>query len=201
MSTWCWSPLLEKAVRVSAAAHQGQMRKASSLPYFSHPASVALILLRAGFDSEPLLAAAILHDTLEDTALTLEVLQAEFPVDVCAIVAGASERKLDESGCRRPWLDRKREHIDRVRRADADTRAVVLADKLHNMHAMVADLGGGELLWDRFNAAKGDVLWYHDEIVAAAHLGEQVKLADDRLTKLAAECRELLDRLRQDSRL
>lgn len=194
----CWSPLLEKVMRVAAQAHQGQTRKASSLPYFLHPASVALVLVRAGFCSDTILAAAILHDTLEDTCVDEDFLRAEFPTDVCDIVEGASEQKLDEAGNKLPWSTRKREHIDRVKRAGFETRAVVLGDKLHNLFSMVSDLDRGESLWNRFSASKPDVLEYHDDIVTAAELGRQDVSPDDRITKLAAECRKLIDRLRQD---
>lgn len=196
MSMSCWSPLLERALRVSATAHQGQLRKGSTLPYFSHPAAVALILMRAGFDDDVILAAAVLHDTLEDTEVTADCLQAEFPSEVCEIVNGASERKRDGAGKPLPWLQRKQEHIERVRHAALKIRAVVLADKLHNLHAIVADHKVSRSVWRRFNASKVDVLWYHDEIVAAACHEEQVDVADSRFEKLASECRTLIETLR-----
>lgn len=192
----CWSPLLERALRVSATAHQGQLRKGSTLPYFSHPAAVALILMRAGFDDDVILAAAVLHDTLEDTEVTADSLQAEFPPEVCAIVNGASERKRDGTGKPLPWLQRKQEHIERVRHAVPEIRAVVLADKLHNLYAIVADHEVSRSVWSRFNASRADVLWYNDEMVAAASCGRHSDVADWRLAKLATECRTLINTLR-----
>lgn len=196
MPTSCWSPLLERAFRISATAHQGQFRKGSTLPYFSHPAAVALILMRAGFDDDAILAAAVLHDTLEDTEVTTDCLQAEFPPEICAIVEGASERKRDKDGRTLPWTQRKEEHIERVRRATPEIRAVVLADKLHNLHAMTSDHAAFEGVWDRFNASRADVLWYHHEIVSAACSELDSEIADPRLTMLATECREMLQKLR-----
>ncbi len=191
-----WSSQVEKAIRVSSAAHHGQVRKGSSLPYFLHPVAVALILIRAGFDDDDILSAAILHDTLEDTEATVEQLHAEFPGRVCAIVEGASERKLDSNGEPRPWNDRKREHIERVRRAALDVRAVVLADKLHNLHSISVDVERLEPVWSRFNAPKADVLWYHEEIVSAACNGGDASALDCRLANLADECRELIKSFR-----
>lgn len=188
----CWNSQVEKAIRVSAAAHHGQLRKCSSLPYFSHPAAVALILIRAGFDDDDVISAAILHDTLEGTDVTVEQLHAEFPSRVCAIVEGASERKLDSNGETRSWIDRKREHIEHVRRATLEVRAVVLADKLHNLHSIAGDLERLESVWSRFNAPKTDVLWYHDEIVSAACGEQETSALDSRLASLADECRELI---------
>jgi (p)ppGpp synthase/HD superfamily hydrolase len=190
-----WTPLLEQALRVAAAAHAGQTRKASTLPYFSHPAAVALILVRAGLDAEDILAAAILHDTVEDTSVDEASLRAQFPQEVCDIVLAASERKTDSDGRQRPWRERKTEHIDVVRRAGMETRAVILGDKLHNLHSMVADLQRGEELWSRFNAPQRDVLWYHTAIVAAAHRGLDETLPDVRLTALASECELLISQL------
>ncbi len=194
-----WTPLLEQALRVSAIAHAGQTRKSSTLPYFSHPAAVALILARAGFDCEFILAAAILHDSVEDTSVDEASLRSQFPAEVCDIVLGASERKTDSDGRQRPWRDRKTEHIDIVRQASMETRAVILADKLHNLHSMLADLERGEELWSRFNAPQKDVLWYHEAIVAAAHNGVDQSLCDARLTVLATECESLIRRLAESS--
>ena len=196
MTVRCWSSQVEKAIRISAEAHRGQMRKGSGIPYFSHPAAVALILMRAGFDDDHVLSAAILHDTLEDTDVTAKQLRAEFPPQVCAIVEGASERKLDSLGEPRSWIDRKREHIEHVRRAALEVRAVVLADKLHNLHSIAFDLACLEPVWSRFNAPRSDVLWYHDEIVSAACGEHGTSASDGRLTNLVGECRELIESLR-----
>ena len=196
MPSSCWSPLLERALRVSATAHQGQTRKGSTLPYFSHPAAVALILVRAGFDDDAILAAAVLHDTLEDTEVTEDFLQAEFPSEVSAIVEGASERKRDEDGKPLPWHQRKQEHIERVRGAVLEVRAVILADKLHNRHAITTDQASPDTVWNRFNASRADVLRYHDEIVSATCPEQQSEIADPRLAKLATESRTLIQNLR-----
>lgn len=159
-----------------------------------------MILTRAGFDDDSLLAAAVLHDTLEDTEVTTECLQAEFPPEVCAIVEGASERKRDENGDSLPWVMRKQEHIARVRLAAPEIRAVVLADKLHNLHSITVDRELSGTVWDRFNASRTDVLKYHDEIVAAACHDNDSEVIDPRLTKLATECQTLIGYLRSFDR-
>ena len=78
MENALYSRLVEKAFRVAADAHRNQTRKASGLPYFQHSASVALILARTGFNDDEILAAATLHDTIEDTDCSAESLIAEF---------------------------------------------------------------------------------------------------------------------------
>jgi (p)ppGpp synthase/HD superfamily hydrolase len=184
-----FSPLVERALRVASDAHRDQTRKASDVPYVSHLAGVALILCRAGFTDENVLAAALLHDAIEDTDYTPDALAAGFPPDVVAWVAATTERKTDEESARRPWEDRKREHLSHVAAAPLEARAIVLADKLHNLGSMLYDLAAGEPLWDRFNAPRERVLWYHREMIDRA-AGDEPRLAG-----LAQPCRELLGRL------
>ena len=192
-----YSPLVEKAFRVAADAHRNQTRKASDLPYFQHPASVALILARAGFDNDELLTAAALHDTIEDTDCTVELLIAEFPESVVNLVLECSEQKTDATGAKIPWKVRKAAHIAVVREASPSARAIVLADKLHNLGSMVYDLERDEELWSRFNASPKDLIWYHREIVAAATALPAV--ADTRgvgrINKLVSDCQRLIDHL------
>lgn len=180
------TPLIERALRVAALAHQGQTRKASDLPYFLHPAAVALILSRCGFESDEILAAAILHDVLEDTEWTPASLAEEFPLDVVRIVEGASEQKADSTGESRPWAVRKAEHVEAIESAGFEVAAVVLADKLHNLTSMLCDLESGEELWSRFNAPRDAVIAYHRDIVRAACRH------DSRHRKLAEECQATL---------
>ena len=184
-----FSPLVERALRVAARAHRAQVRKASDVPYVSHLAGVAIILCRAGFQDDAILAAALLHDAVEDTDYTVEMLTADFPTEVVAWVAAATERKTDADGAKRPWEDRKLEHIAQVAAAPLEARAMVLADKLHNLGSMLYDLAAGESLWDRFNAPRERILWYHREMIDRA-VGDEPRLAG-----LAAACRVLVGRL------
>src|SRR5574337_273593 len=82
-----YSPLLEKALRFAALAHQGQFRKATDIPYLTHPAAVALILLQGGFTDDVILASALLHDVVEDADVPLARLEAEFPAPIAEYVA------------------------------------------------------------------------------------------------------------------
>src|SRR5687768_9004929 len=101
--------LLKRALDLAAVWHSGQHRKypGASVPYLSHPAGVAIILARHGF-SEVVLAAAVLHDVVEDTAATLEEIAAELGPDVAALVRDCSEE--DKS---LPWEDRKQRYLER----------------------------------------------------------------------------------------
>lgn len=191
-----YSPLIEKALRVAAYAHRDQTRKASDLPYFQHPASVVLILARCGFDRDELLAAAVLHDTIEDTDCTVESLRNDFPECVVQLVQECTEEKTDDLGKAIPWRRRKESHIAIMKAASTAGRAIVLADKLHNLGSMVFDLEHGTELWNRFNACSDDVIWYHREIVKAAAdvaPADRASMTAHKLDRLAAECNELIN--------
>lgn len=163
-----WSHLLERALRVATEAHQGQTRKASGLPYITHPVAVAMLLQQHGFGDEETLAAALLHDVVEDTELTADELARQFPQGVVDLVSHLSERKLDESGKKRPWEDRKREHLVHIASAPMAARAITLADKLHNLSTMAYDIDAGEQISERFNASVDRLIWYYESMVDAA---------------------------------
>lgn len=185
-----YSPLIEQALRVAAVAHEGQRRKGAPVPYFTHAAGVALILARSGFGDERLLAAAILHDVVEDTDVAVENLREQFPDEVVALVVATSEQKTDPRGEKRPWEDRKREHLDQIGEAPRAARAIVLADKLHNLETMLLDLSTDAICLGAFHAAPDRVLWYYGEMIARA-AGH-----DAELEALAGECRSALERVR-----
>lgn len=184
-------PLLEAALRTAAIAHRGQVRKGGDVPYFAHSAAVALILARAGFTDESLLAAAVLHDVVEDTDVTLECLAAQFPPAVIAAVAALSETKTDADGRLRPWEDRKADHLRHIAAAPLAARAIALADKLHNMETLRHDLAAGSLTLSAFRAPPDRLLWYYQAMIEAA------AGMDDSLLCLVEDCRTAWERLRQ----
>ena len=97
--------MIDLAIEVAAKAHQNQVRKGTDIPYITHPLAVGIILAKAGCSDE-VIVAGILHDTLEDTPLTLDCIQETFGPRVASIVKGASEpdRSLRRSygPCLRP---------------------------------------------------------------------------------------------------
>ncbi|KAK1864805.1 hypothetical protein I4F81_007347 [Pyropia yezoensis] len=125
--------LILNAAAYAAVAHRGQRRKnVTAAPYIEHPLGVAALLAEAGFTHPPTLAAAMLHDTVEDTAVTPEELVAVFGPEVAAIVAEVTD---DKSLCK---ADRKAAQIAAAPRASAAAQAVKLADKLHNLTDLLA---------------------------------------------------------------
>jgi (p)ppGpp synthase/HD superfamily hydrolase len=188
MATELMSSRLERALRWAALCHNGHTRRSSDTPYFEHVAAVAWILDRAGFDEEVVIA-GLLHDVVEDTAATNEVVAARFGATVAEIVRHCTEVKTDAQGQQRPWLDRKRDHIAAIVEAPLSARAVILADKLHNLMSIELDLRDGRPVWSAFHAGREDVLWYYHAMIGAC--GRD----DRRLERIADECQEVLARV------
>ena len=92
--------MIQKAAVFAAKAHEGMMRKGSRIPYIYHPMEVALIVAQMTDDPE-VIAAAYLHDVLEDTSVTPEELEQNFGSRVLSFVMAESEDKS------RTWRERK----------------------------------------------------------------------------------------------
>ncbi|AMV36425.1 HD domain-containing protein [Planctomyces sp. SH-PL62] len=183
-----YSDRLESASRFAAVAHQGQVRRSSETPYFQHVAAVAGILERAGF-AEDVVIAGLLHDVVEDTPTTLDEVSRSFGPEVARLVGFCSEVKLDASGRKRPWIDRKTDHLAALADAPVEARAVILADKLHNLAAIAHDLARGVDVWAAFHADREQVLWYYEASLRVCGEG------DPRLERLALACRAVLESL------
>ena len=152
---------IEEAIEVAAEAHQGQYRKGTSTPYITHPYAVGLILMDAGC-TEAVIVAGILHDTVEDTDLTLEFIQERFGNDIADIVDGCSENKALR------WRARKTERIEALRTASPEICIVTCADKLHNLRTIISEYDIiGDAVWDRFHGGIEDQAWYYRSILGA----------------------------------
>jgi len=164
------SEIIFKAIRLVAEAHDGQLRKGSRLPYITHLMNVMKILIDQDCDDE-IVAAGILHDTLEDTPVVMEDIEKLFGPRVAFLVTGASEVRepADAYNGKASWKARK-EHTIHFLLHDAtkDQLLVCCADKLDNITAIEADYKRfGELLWQRFNAGKEQQQWYYTAIASA----------------------------------
>jgi guanosine-3',5'-bis(diphosphate) 3'-pyrophosphohydrolase len=179
---------LERAMRWAAQSHHGQTRRNSQTPYFEHVAAVALVLVGAGFD-EDVVIAGLLHDLVEDTAVTLDDVTTRFGTAVAELVRHCSEVKIDAAGKKRPWIDRKRDHLAALALAPFEARAIILADKLHNLISIELDIEENRPVWSEFHAERSQVIWYyHTTIDRCGH-------GDRRLESLARSCHEVLARI------
>jgi (p)ppGpp synthase/HD superfamily hydrolase len=158
--------LIDKAIKVSAKAHHNQFRKGTDLPYISHPYAVGMLLMRHDASEEEI-AAGILHDTVEDTSLTLKDIEDQFGEKVARIVEGCSEPNKDLS-----WEERKEHTIEYLKTAPFDIRQVTCADKLHNVSSMRKNEQlEPDTFWNRFKRGKDKQAWYYKSVVDS--LGEQ----------------------------
>ena len=138
-------------------AHAGQMRKGTKRPYIVHPKEVAEIVATMT-DDEEIIAAAWLHDTIEDCEnVTGEILQAKFGNRVAAIVIQESEDKS------KSWMERKGHTITQLNTEPREVQLVALGDKLSNIRDIDRDYPVvGEKLWERFRMKDKQIIgWYY----------------------------------------
>lgn len=167
--------LIDRAVLFAVNAHAGATRKGKTRPYILHPLEV-MTTVSAMTDDQEVLAAAVLHDTLEDTPATREDLEREFGSRVAALVSHESENKRPGVSPASTWLTRKQETVDRLRSASREEKTICLGDKLSNLREMGRDLSeAGSAFWDRFNQKDPAMhAWYYAEIyrILASEFGD-----------------------------
>jgi (p)ppGpp synthase/HD superfamily hydrolase len=129
------SPLVRAALAKARSAHEGQIRNGSGgMPYVEHPIAVAALLAEHGFgEEEEVLAAALLHDVVEDSETTIEELRELFGDGVAGLVGALTDDQALE-----PYRQRKAEHRERLAAAAAGAHAIYGADKLTNVRTLRA---------------------------------------------------------------
>lgn len=151
--------LVEKASLIAFVAHAGQVRKDAGSPYVIHPYMATLVLASHGF-GEKVLAAALVHDVLEDTQVTAEQLEELLGKEVLAIVQVLTEDKS------LPWEARKERYIEAIRTASPEAKAVSLADKIHNLESLfVAHAAQGTEIWKVFNRGREQKIWFEKSLL------------------------------------
>ncbi|WP_328301167.1 HD domain-containing protein [Streptomyces sp. NBC_00435] len=124
--------VLRRAYLLAETSHRGQMRK-SGEPYITHPLAVTLILAELGAETTTL-TASLLHDTVEDTEVTLDQVREEFGEEVCFIVDGVTKvEKIDYGAAAEPETFRK---MLVATGNDVRVMSIKLADRLHNMRTL-----------------------------------------------------------------
>lgn len=157
------STLLDKAIIFAVKAHANTERRGKGFPYIVHPMEAVEIVATMTNDQE-MLAAAALHDVVEDTDVSIEEITAEFGTRVARLVDLESDNGTQGLPAGSPWRDRKQAAIDRLFRASRDAKIVAMGDKLSNMRAIARDYRQlGDKLWLRFHAPNGrsDHEWHY----------------------------------------
>jgi (p)ppGpp synthase/HD superfamily hydrolase len=124
------APLTREAHDLLVSKHAGQRQKVNGRPYIEHPIAVASDVSQAGFGPE-LVAAALLHDIVEDSDTTVSELQDRFGGTVAALVEAMTDTAEVE-----PYERRKALHRERIVAAGPDAAAIFAADKLNNVRAL-----------------------------------------------------------------
>lgn len=153
------SSLLDRAITFAVKAHADTERKGKGFPYIVHPLEAMAIVATMTNDQE-LLAAAVLHDTIEDTDTTMEQLSAEFGTRVAKLVEAETDQHFSADKAL-TWQQRKQHSLNRLASASRDVMMVALGDKLSNMRGIAQDYAVlGDELWQRFNVkTKADHAW------------------------------------------
>ena len=144
--------IFDEAIRLAVSAHSGQTRKTDASPYILHPMEVASI---AGSipDDLDVLSAAMLHDAVEDSSVSVDELGAKFGDRVAELVDIETEDKQDGRAPEETWRARKEAALETLADSgDRDVKILWLADKLANLRSVQrALLSEGEAAWKMFH--------------------------------------------------
>ena len=160
--------VLDRAIIFAVRAHAGTERRGKGFPYIVHPMEAVSIVATLTADQE-LLAAAALHDTVEDTDVTVERIRAEFGDRIAGLVAEESDTFEDGVPEEESWHARKQAAIDRMARASRDAKIVAIGDKLSNMRAIARDYAvQGDVFWNLFHVKERSEHEWHYRGLAEA---------------------------------
>ena len=158
--------LVSEAIVFAVKAHDGMRRKKSDAPYILHPLEAAVI---AGTmtDDQNVIAAAVLHDVVEDADISIEEIEEKFGKRVRALVESETEDKRADLPPEQTWRIRKEESLNVLKNtSDTAVHMVWLGDKLANMRAIYRDFKvEGAALWQKFNQKDiNQQAWYYRSI-------------------------------------
>lgn len=160
--------VIEKALMFATLAHSGQVRKGEpNMPAIVHPVQVAQILIEYGAD-ENVIAAAYLHDVVEDTKYTLEDIERIFGEDIAHLVDVATEKDKSKS-----WEERKQAKIEDLKLRELREKLIPIADKISNIENMGRNFKKkGFKDFSAFNRGEEKQEWYYRNIYESLTFNE-----------------------------
>ncbi len=175
--------MLFEAIAFAVEKHGKQVRKGTNVPYVLHPLNVGYLLLQHGC-SEEVAIAGFLHDTLEDTATTVEEMRERFGERIAWLVEQVTEP--DRS---KPWEVRKQHTVVHLRQVeDREVLLVACADKLDNLQMMREGMRVyGVEFWERYKAPMPAQKWYYTTLAKIF----QQRLTEEPGATLAARTAEV----------
>lgn len=159
--------LVSEAIAFAVKAHDGMRRKKSSTPYILHPMEAAVIVSTMTADQN-MIAAAALHDVVEDAGITIEEIEEKFGKRVRELVSSETEDKRADLPPSETWRIRKEESLNVLKNTDdIGVLMVWLGDKLANMRSIYRDFKvEGNAMWQNFNQKdEKEQAWYYRSIV------------------------------------
>ena len=159
--------LVSEAIIFAAKAHDGMRRKKSDAPYILHPMEAAAIV-GTMTDDQHLIAAAALHDVVEDAGISIEEVEERFGKRVRELVESETENKREDLPPSETWRIRKEETLAVLKNTDDIAILMLwLGDKLANMRSIYRDHKiEGDEMWQRFNQKDAkQQAWYYRSIV------------------------------------
>lgn len=159
--------LVSEAIEFAVRAHDGMRRKKSDAPYILHPMEAAVIVGTMSEDQN-LIAAAALHDVVEDAGVSIDEIEARFGRRVRELVESETENKREGLPPEETWYIRKSETLAALERTDdIGVLMVWIGDKLANLRALYRTFRvEGEAMWQSFNQTDPNMqAWYYRSIV------------------------------------
>lgn len=155
--------IFDGAAKFAIDAHAGVERRGKGFPYIIHPMEATAIVATMTNDEE-LLAAAMLHDVVEDTDTSVEDIQRLFGDRVAYLVANESDIEIAGKSVSDSWRERKEYAINRLKKASREVKMVALGDKLSNMRAIARDIEIlGDKVWQEFHVKDPkEHKWYYE---------------------------------------
>jgi len=157
---------LNEAIKFATDAHAGQIRKMTGIPYILHPAEVAAII-GTMTDSEDVMIAGLLHDTVEDCGVDPKEIRSLFGARVAALVQSETEDKMSQRPASETWQQRKEESLLMLEHTkDRDVKILWLADKLSNLRSFYREHEKmGDAMYQQLNQKNPAMhAWYYKMI-------------------------------------
>lgn len=158
--------VLDEAIVFATKAHSGQTRKLADTPYILHPLEVAGIIATITDDRE-VMAAGVLHDTVEDCDVDPREIRERFGPRVSALVQSETEDKLSNRPAADTWMERKEESLLMLKLTKSrEVKILWLGDKLSNIRSFYrASCKFGDEMWNKFHQKDPKMhAWYYRTI-------------------------------------
>lgn len=156
------SSLIKKAVYFAAQRHDGQYRKGTLVPYFAHPFLVAINVSKYTKNQE-VVAAALLHDTIEDCPdVSIPILKKEFGNNIAQLVNCVTFLVKKQYST---WKEKKLDYLEKIKHTSKNALIIIAADKMNNMEAYFTALKKeGKNKMKGFGGTPDEYHWYYAEI-------------------------------------